>query len=143
MRPMPPYLAPTPSKPFSLTLAKHGFCCFSLCGFSSSAFYPKCSHPHSYLNHFQKLPSCQGPAEDYFPLLEATLFFLLFIFGHPKNLSFGSYFPDQGSNLPWECGILTTGPAGSPHCVVSSECPYHTLFPSLLDTFCFLHFGHS
>ena len=118
MRPVPLNWLQPPSKPFSLTLeAKHGFCCF-LHSVDSPPLPSTLNVliPTPTSNHFQKLPSCQGPAEDSFPLLEATVFFLLFYFlATPKILVFGSQFPDQGSNLHplhWECGILTTGPPG-------------------------------
>ena len=78
---------------FSLTLeAKHGFCCF-LHSVDSPPLPSTLNVliPTPTSNHFQKLPSCQGPAEDSFPLLEATVFFLLFYFlATPKILVFGS-----------------------------------------------------
>ena len=93
MRPVPLNWLQPPSKPFSLTLeAKHGFCCF-LHSVDSPPLPSTLNVliPTPTSNHVQKLPSCQGPAEDSFPLLEATVFFLLFYFlATPKILVFGS-----------------------------------------------------
>ena len=57
---------------------------------------------------------------------ELVLFFCFKIFGHTTR-HVGSQFPDQGiepTPLPWEHGVLTTGPPGKSHLwILMSSCP--------------------